>query len=135
MIFGVEHIVLDLFLGQEFRKGLGRLDARRTNQHRGALVAELYDILHYSLELLLGSQIDQVVGIDTDHRLIGGNDHHVETVDLVKLESFSIRRTGHAGELFIQAEIILKGGGCQCLAFVLNGHAFLCLDGLVQAFG
>ncbi len=41
----------------------------------------------------------------------------------------------HAGELVIEAEVILEGGGRERLTFALDGDAFLGLDGLVQAFG
>ena len=42
---------------------------------------------------------------------------------------------GHAGELFIHAEVVLEGDGGQRLALALHLHALLGLDGLMQAVG
>jgi hypothetical protein len=37
--------------------------------------------------------------------------------------------------LLVQTEVVLEGGRCEGLALVLNRHALLRLDGLVQALG
>ena len=47
---------------------------------------------------------------------------------------FGHGRTGHAGQLFVQAEIVLERNGRQRHAFLLDFDAFFGFDGLVQAF-
>jgi len=53
----------------------------------------------------------------------------------VELLRLGICGTGHAGEFFVHAEIVLEGDGGQGLVLVLDDHPFLCLDRLVQAVG
>ena len=48
---------------------------------------------------------------------------------------FGFGRAGHAGKLFVHAEIILEGDGSERLIFALDLHAFFGLDGLVQTVG
>ena len=43
------------------------------------------------------------------------------------------RRAGHAGQLLVEAEVVLDGDGGQGLRLALDLDAFLGLDGLVQA--
>lgn len=80
-------------------------------------------------------QVDQVVEVLARDRPVGRDHHHVETVDLAELEGLGIGGAGHAGQLVVQAEIVLEGGGGQGLALGLDRQAFLRLDGLVQALG
>ena len=66
---------------------------------------------------------------------VGRERRHVETVNLAKFLGVGHGRTGHAGELLIEAEVVLQGDRRHRhrLAFYLN--AFLGLDCLVQAVG
>ena len=63
------------------------------------------------------------------------DDDHLEAVDLLKLVSLGIRRSRHARQVVVQTEIILERNGRDRLVLVLDGHAFLRLDRLVQAVG
>ena len=65
---------------------------------------------------------------------MSGNDHHFQPVDGLKLKCFCISSTGHAGQFVVQAKVILERNGGQRLVFSLNGDAFLCFNGLMQAF-
>ena len=67
--------------------------------------------------------IGRFVGIDDDFEL----------VDLVELLRFGFRRSGHAGELLVHAEVVLERDRGQRLVLLLDLHAFLRFDGLVQA--
>ena len=48
---------------------------------------------------------------------------------------FRFRRTGHAGEFFIHAEVVLDGDRSECLCFAFDLHVFLCFERLVESFG
>ena len=64
---------------------------------------------------------------------MGRDDHHLQPVNRLKLKGLGVGRAGHAGQLGIQAKIILIGDRGQGLVFILNGHAFFGLNGLMQA--
>ena len=66
-------------------------------------------------------------------RAVGGDFHHVQLVDFPEFLFFGHGGTGHTGQLFVQTEEVLEGDGGQGLAFVGNLHAFLGLDGLMEA--
>ena len=63
------------------------------------------------------------------------HDHHFQPVDLLKLEGFRIRGTGHTRKLFVEPKIILECGRGQRLALILYCQSFLGLNGLVYAIG
>ncbi len=67
--------------------------------------------------------------------IFGGNHHDFQTVNIVELQRLRFGGTGHAGKLFIHAEIILKGDGGKRLVFIRHLYAFLCLEGLMETFG
>ncbi len=50
----------------------------------------------------------------------------------MKFRRFRIGGTGHAGKLFVHAEIILEGDGGQCLILAFDLHPFFCFDRLMQ---
>ena len=61
------------------------------------------------------------------------HDDHVEVVDLLELLALGPRRTGHARQLFVHAEVVLEGDARQRHVLALDVHAFFGLDRLVQA--
>ena len=69
------------------------------------------------------------------HDLVGRNHHDFEAVNLVELSRFGFRRSGHAGQFLVHAEIILEGDGRERLVFALDLDVFLGFDRLVQAVG
>ena len=73
---------------------------------------------------------------DLSIRIIGrwvGIGHHADLVDLVELGGLGLRRTGHAGELVVEAEVVLQGDRGEGLVLLLDLDAFLGLDRLVHA--
>jgi hypothetical protein len=64
--------------------------------------------------------------------LIGWNHHGFEPINFLKFVGFRISRSRHAGQLAVQAEVILEGNGSQRLVFSLDRHAFLGFHSLVQ---
>ncbi|KAF1057264.1 MAG: hypothetical protein GAK45_02501 [Pseudomonas citronellolis] len=135
VVLGVQDLVVDAFLLQKVGHVLGGLDGRGTHQDRTALGHAFLDVGDDRRVLLVGGEVDQVVEVLPCQRLVRRNDHHVEVVDLGELERFGVGRTGHAGQLGVETEVVLEGGRSQGLALCLDVQVFLRLDGLVQAFG
>jgi hypothetical protein len=67
--------------------------------------------------------------------LVGRDDDRLEPVDFLEFVRFRVGRAGHAGQLFVHAEVVLERDRGQRLVLVLDLHAFLGLDRLVQAVG
>ena len=135
MILGVQHLVPDAHPLQDAGELLGLLHRDGAHQHRLALGVVLLDFLGGVAELLLLGAVDDVRVFLADHRPVGGNHDHVEVVDLLEFRRFGFRRTGHAGQLLVHAEIVLEGDGGERLVLALDLDAFLGFDGLVQAVG
>ena len=78
--------------------------------------------------------VNNVVIVNTDHRLVGRNLNNVEGVDLLEFLALRHSRTCHTRQLLVKTEIILE---CNCgerLTLVLDLNAFLCFDSLMQTF-
>ena len=93
----------------------------------------LDDLVDDRIELRLLGLVDDVGAVLADHRPVCRNDDDVEAVDLVKLLCLGHGRTGHAGQLFVLAEVVLHGDGGDRLLLLLDLDAFLRLDRLVQS--
>ena len=86
-------------------------------------------------ELTLLRFIHGVLIVDTGDGTVGGDLHNVQLVDGGKFLLLRQGRTGHTGQLLIQAEVVLEGDGGQRLALPLHGDVLLGLDGLMQTLG
>ena len=86
------------------------------------------------VELFRGGAEDGVVVVLADDRHVGRDGDDVEVVDVGEFFGFGRRRTGHAGELLVEAEIVLEGDRGQRLVLGLDLDVFLGLQRLVQAF-
>ena len=95
----------------------------------------LHDAVDDGLELFFFRAINNVAILRADQRTVGGNDHHVQAVNLPEFFRFGFRRAGHARELLMHAEIILEGDGGERLILALDLHAFFGLDRLMQPVG
>ncbi len=131
----VEHGVRDLRALEHAGERLGRLDGDGADEDRLALRVGFLDLLDDGVELLAAGLEDLVVLVDADVRPVGRDRQHVELVDVVELGGFGFGGAGHAGELLVEAEVVLDGDGREGLGFLLDGDAFLGLDRLVQAVG
>ena len=92
------------------------------------------DLIGDGVELGVDGAVDQVLVVLARHGAVGRNDLDGQLVDLTELGVLGKRGTGHAGELLVQTEVVLQGDGGQRLVLA-DQHAFLGLDGLVQALG
>ena len=130
---GVEHRVRDAELAQALGQQLGDLDRDRADEHRLALVVALLDLARDRAPLALAGLVDLVVLVHADHRLVRGDLHDADLVDLHELGGLGEGRARHAGELVVHAEVVLQRDRRERLVLLADAHALLGLDGLVQA--
>ena len=119
VVLGVQDDVPDAFALQKLREQLGFLDRRGAHQHGLLLLVQARDFVGDGVYFSFVGAVDHVRVLDAEHAAVGGNHHDFELVDLVELGRFGFRRSGHAGELFVQAEVILEGDGGERLIFAL----------------
>ena len=85
-------------------------------------------------QLLLGRAVDLVVLVGAVDRPVGRDLEHVEPVDVEELVGLGGGRAGHAGELLVEAEVVLEGDRGERLVLGLDLDVLLGLQRLVQAF-
>ena len=112
---------------------LGLLDGGGADEDGLARLVLLGDVVEDRGVLRLLGAVDLVGVVVADHRPVGGDRHDVQLVDLVELGGLGHGGAGHAAELLVEAEEVLEGDRGERLVLVLDRHAFLGLDGLVQA--
>src|SRR6185295_1618754 len=84
--------------------------------------------------LVLGT-VYFVVLVETRDLHVGRDFNDFELVDVEQFVCFGQRRSGHARELFVHAEIVLERNRGQRLVFRLDLDVLLGFERLVQAFG
>ena len=93
----------------------------------------LDDVLDDGVVLGLLGAVDEVGLVHAHHRQVGRDRDHAELVDLVELRGLGHGRAGHAGELLVEAEVVLERDGGERLVLLADRHSFLGLDRLVEA--
>src|SRR5690606_3685496 len=131
----VQHLVLDLFHLEHPADQLGNFHRGCTDEYRATLVGQSLNLLDNGCEFFTNRLVYQIVVILTDHRLVRGDHHHVQLVDVPELRSFRLRGTGHTSELVIHPEVVLQGDGGICLRSILHLHVLFRFDRLVQTIG
>ena len=112
---------------------LGVLDRDRAHQTRLTAVAALGDLLGHRVELGVDASVDQVVRSSRTIGMFVGMTMHRQVVDLPELGVLGHRRTGHARELLVHAEVVLQRDRRERLVLLADMLLLLGLDGLVQA--
>ena len=135
VMLSVEDLVRDAALGKGGRQLLGAFDGDGAHQDRLALGVTSLDVVGNGVVLGLDGAVHQVLVVNTLHGLVGGDDLDGQFINLTELGVLGECRTGHAGELVIQTEVVLQGDGGQRLVLLAHEHALFGLDGLVQALG
>ena len=108
VILGVQHLVPDTHLFQDGRQVFALLHRDGAHQHGLPLGVVLLDFLGRVAELLHFGAVDHVRVFFADHGFVGRDNHHFQLVNLIKFRRFGFRRAGHAGQLFVHAEIVLE---------------------------
>ena len=135
MELGVQDLVLDAAFVEQARQTLGALDGHGAHQDGLTGSMALLDLIGDRVELGVDGAVHQVVVIDAGDGAVGGDDLNGQVVDLAELGVLGDGRTGHAGELVVEAEVVLQGDGGQRLVLLADQHALFGLDGLMQALG
>ena len=86
-----------------------------------------------ALELAFLRLEDEILLVLARHVDVRRDLDDVEVVDLDELLLLRLRRTGHAGELVVETEVVLQRDRGERLVLLLDANAFLRLDRLVQA--
>ena len=133
VLLRIEDVVRDAAARQELRQVLGGLDGDRADEHRLPFLVALGDVVERGVELRLLRAVDEVVAVVARYRHVRRDLRDVEPVDLRELLLLGLRRTGHPGELVVQAEVVLERDRRQRDVLLLDGHVLLRLDGLVEA--
>src|SRR3954452_14798702 len=133
VLLRVEDVVLDALADQELGEVLGRLDGDGAHEDGLTLVHPLLDVAHDRGELPLLRLEDEVVLVGASDRDVRGDLDDVEVVDLDELLLLGLSGAGHAGELLVEAEVVLQRDRGERLVLLLDLHALLRLDGLVEA--
>jgi hypothetical protein len=95
----------------------------------------LPDVLDDGRVLRFLRLVDEVVLVGPRHRHVRRDLDHGEVVDLLELLLLGLRRAGHPGQLLVEAEVVLKGDRREGDELLLDRHALLGLDRLVEALG
>ena len=133
VVLGVQHLVRDLFLLQEPRQRLGGFDRGRADQHRLAALVTVPDVGEDRHMFFGAAAIHLIAHVLADHRLVGRDHHHLEIIDVLELVGLGVGGTGHAGELVVEAEVVLERDRGERLVLVLDLRPLLGLDRLMQA--
>ena len=93
----------------------------------------LTDIVNRGFVFFLRGFVDAVELVFTAADTVGWHHQSFETVDFLEFVGLCVRRSRHAAQLFIEAEIVLEGDGSHGLVFRLNRHTFFGFYRLVQS--
>src|SRR5438046_8273841 len=66
------------------------------------------------------------------NRPVRRNDIHVQLINVMKLCGFSLGGASHAGQLLVEAEVILNCDCGECLRLAVNLHSLFGFNGLMQ---
>ena len=134
VVLRVQHVVRNPCHTQHTAQDFRRIDRHGTQEHRlTAIMGSAHFIDDGAILFTLGL-VNQVIAIHTTHGAVGRNRHHVQVVDVIKFSGFGFCRTGHTGQLRVEAEVVLNRNGGQGLRFAFDIHAFLRFHRLMQAF-
>ena len=132
MVLGVQDRMLDAFFRQIGGNNFRRLDRYGTDKDRLPFFMALDDVFRNRLVLAFGRRVNQIDAVVTDDRLICRNRDDVHIIDIAELFFFRFRRTGHAGQFLVFAEIVLERDCRHRHRFILDFEAFLGFDRLME---
>src|SRR4030067_1022043 len=96
VVLGVQDVVGDAVAVEDSGEPLRLLDRNRSDEDRLPRLVEGPGLPAAGVELLLLGAVNLVPEVFPDHRLVRGDDHHVEIIDLLELHRFRVGGGGHA---------------------------------------
>src|SRR3954453_20965170 len=130
---GVEDRVRDAPLLELLGEQLGDLDRDRADEDGLLALVALLDLGQHRVPLAVPGLEDLVVAVGADHRPVRRDLDDAELVDLHELGRLGEGRARHPGELVVHPEVVLERDRGERLVLLLDRHALLRLDRLVQA--
>ena len=127
--------MLDALALEELAQKLVLFNGNGAHQNGLALFVALLHLPDNRPELARLGLIHNIVVIHTLIGTVGGNLHNIQIVNGAEFLGFRHGGTGHAGELVIQAEIVLERDGGQRLVLAVDVDVLLGLNGLMQTVG
>src|SRR5579871_5305539 len=117
-----------------------KLDVTIIPTNKPLLRKEYHDVVYRTeeekfrvAELLFFGAVHDIVILLAEQWFVGRNNGDVQLINLFEFRRFCVGRSGHTGQFFIHAEVILERNCRQRLIFALDLDAFLGFDGLMQA--
>ena len=135
MLLGIQDVMRHALALEQIREHLGRLDGHRADQDRLALPVQLGDLVDDSSELGRLGFVDLIRVVLADNLPVRRDREHIQVVDFAELLRLGQRGAGHAGQLLVHTEVVLKRDRRQRQRLALDAHALFGLDRLVQPFG
>ena len=132
MILGVQDNVFDAPPLEGAREAFRLVDGGSADQNRPPQLVHFLDFVCDGLELLSFRPVDDVWILSSNEGLIGGDNHHVQFINLSELSLLGFRRSRHSRQLVVHAEVVLKSDRGQCLVLALDLDSFLGFQRLVQ---
>ena len=81
MVLGIEHLVLDLSLGEHLAEELGYVYGNGTYQYRLSVVMSFNYLFHQGIVLSFLGSVDGIRHVLSDDRLVGWNLRYSHVVD------------------------------------------------------
>jgi len=113
VVLGIEDVVLDPPPGEVAGQALRLLDRDRADENRLAGPVAGHDVVGDRLPLGVLRLVDGVRLVPADVGPVGGNLEDLEVVDVRELGGLGLGGTGHAGELLVEAEVVLDRDGAS----------------------
>ena len=112
---------------------LGVLHADGADKSRLARADAFNDVVDDGLQLRGLGLVYEIALVVPHHGKVGRHRDHVKSVGVAELGGFSGGRARHAGELVVEAEVVLQRDGGERLVFLFDRHPLPGLDCLVEA--
>ena len=133
VLLGVENLVGDVALFEEFAELFALLDRNRTDQYRLAFGVPGSYVVGNSVVFRCFGLENQINFVFANQRQVRRNLDHVQSVGGVKFGGLGLGRTGHTSEFLVQPEVVLQRDRGERLILFLDLHAFFGFDRLMQA--
>ena len=132
MLLGVQHFVLDALAGEHGGQLLRLLHRDGAHQHGLAGIIALGYVVCHGFEFGVFGAVDHIGAVVSHDIFVGGDGHHAQSVSAVQLGGFGLGGACHAGELVVEAEVVLEGDGGERLVLFVDLDAFFGFHGLVE---